>query len=174
MKMKKLLALLLAILMMASLVACGSSDKDDKDDKKKEDSSYNDKDKDNDEDEDEDEDEGKKETGKQNASIKSYINANKDELLESMEDSFATSSGLTCTSDIEVIGNGFVIYININELDDVDKATKDAMQDAYDALDSTFEGMLDSLKTELEEIEYFEIKVCDVDGDVLATIHAGE
>lgn len=172
MKMKKLLALLLAILMMASLVACGSSDKDDKDDKKKEDSSYNDKDKDNDE--DEDEDEGKKETGKQNASIKSYINANKDELLESMEDSFATSSGLTCTSDIEVIGNGFVIYININELDDVDKATKDAMQDAYDALDSTFEGMLDSLKTELEEIEYFEIQVCDVDGDVLATIHAGE
>ena len=172
MKMKKLLALLLAILMMASLVACGSSDKDDKDDKKKEDSSYNDKDKDNDE--DEDEDEGKKETGKQNASIQSYINANKDELLESMEDSFATSSGLTCTSDIEVIGNGFVIYININELDDVDKATKDAMQDAYDALDSTFEGMLDSLKTELEEIEYFEIQVCDVDGDVLATIHAGE
>lgn len=148
MKLKKLLALLLSVLMLVSLAACGSSDKDKDDDKK--------------------------EKEKANAAIEEYVDENKDELLEAMEESFATSSGMTCTSDIEVKGDGFIITININELDDVEDDVKDSLQEAYDSMDSTFEDMLEDLQTELEEIEYFEIEVCDVDGDVLATIHAGE
>lgn len=109
-----------------------------------------------------------------NPEIVKYVDAHRSELLTSMEQSFATSSGMTCNSDIEVIGDGFVITIKINEMDDVPDEQKEMMQDIYDAMDSSFDMMLEEMKKELSAIEYFTIKVCEKDGDVLATISAGK
>ena len=108
------------------------------------------------------------------AKIEEYVESNKSELLSEMEKSFATSSGMTCTSDISVEGNGFIIRININELDNVDSAIKDQMQDAYDTMDSTFDLALTEMQKEIPELEYYEVVVCEKDGDELATIHAGK
>lgn len=109
-----------------------------------------------------------------NPEIVKYVDAHRSELLTSMEQSFATSSGMTCSSDIEVIGNGFVITIKINEMNDIPDEQKEMMQDIYDAMDSSFDMMLEEMKKELSSIEYFTIKVCEKDGDVLATINAGK
>ena len=109
----------------------------------------------------------------ENAVISAYVEANKSDLLASMEESFATSSGMTCTSDIKVKDMGFIVTININELDDVDAATKALLQETYDSMDYLFESALDTMQEDLPEIEYFQVLVCEVDGDLLATITAG-
>ena len=80
---------------------------------------------------------------------------------------------MTCTSDIKVEGMGFVISININELDEIDDATKAVLQQTYDAMGDTFNASLDTMKTELASLEYYQVLVCEKDGDVLATITAG-
>ena len=116
----------------------------------------------------------KQESSGPNAAVVEFVNENKSELLESMEESFATSSGMTCKSDIEVIGSGIVISININELDNIPKETKDFMQETYDAMSGTFEGMLSDLQKEIPEVTFMQINVCEKDGDVLATIKAGK
>ncbi len=105
--------------------------------------------------------------------VATFVEENKDVLLSTMEESFATSSGMTCTSSIKAEDCGFVIHININDFEDVSDEIKVAMQGAYDALDETFEKALDEMQTELPELEYFKILVCEKDGDEIATIHAG-
>ena len=109
-----------------------------------------------------------------NEAILAYVEANREDMISTMEYTFATSSGLTCTSDIEVIGNGFVIYIYINELSNVDQYTKNQLQAAYDQMGEYFNTLLEMLQHELPEVEYFDVWVCDVNHDVLAIIHAGE
>ena len=109
-----------------------------------------------------------------NDSIVQYVEEYGDELLESLESSFATASGLTCTSSIKVVGTGFVINININELSDVSDEQKEQLQQNYDMMSSTFDGMLEDLQAELPALTYFTINVCDKAGNVLATIEAGK
>lgn len=111
--------------------------------------------------------------GAKNAAIVDYVENNKSTLISSMESSFATSSGMTCKSDIYVEDMGFVIKINVNELDNIDDATKAQLQSTYDSMDSTFETMLTTMQKEVPEIEYFELQLCEKDGDLLATILAG-
>ena len=91
-----------------------------------------------------------------------------------MEESFATSSGMTCTSDIEVVGSGIVISIKINELEDLPKETKDMMQDVYDAMNPVFEQSLTELQKEVPEVTALTIRVCEKDGDEVAVIKAGK
>lgn len=104
--------------------------------------------------------------------VKAYIEANETELLEAFEGSFTESSGMTCTSDITVEGAGFIVTININELNDVDESVKTTLQSSYDSIQSTWDGMLSDMQTELPELEYFEFRICEVDGDLLATVRA--
>ena len=132
--MKKLFALMLAVLMVFSMVACGSAqDSVDPD-------------------------------------VKNYVDKNGKVFLESMESSFATSSGMTCTSSIEAVGTGIEVFININELDNVPQETKDAMQAAYDSASSVLDSSLELLQQEEPKVSYLKIYVCEKDGDVLATI----
>lgn len=132
--MKKLFALLLAVLMVFALVAC-ASEKDSTD-----------------------------------PDVKKFVEENSKEFLESMESSFATSSGMTCTSSIKAVGTGIEVSVNINELDNVPEETKKAMQEAYDAASSTLESSLELLQKEEPKITSLKIYVCEKDGDVLATI----
>lgn len=134
--MKKLFALMLAVLMVFSMVACGSgSEKDSAD-----------------------------------SDVKKFVDKNGKVFLESMESSFATSSGMTCTSSIKAVGTGIEVSININELDNIPQETKDAMQAAYDSASSSLESSLELLQQEEPKISYLKIYVCEKDGDVLATI----
>lgn len=142
--MKKIIALVLALVMAMSLVACGGNT-------------------------------AKEETpAADNAAIVTYVEDNKAELISSMEEAFATSSGMTCTSDIKVEGMGFVITLNINELDDVDEATKQLLQDTFSTMEDTFDMLVESMQEEIPDIEYFQVVINEVDGDELVTITAGD
>ena len=141
--MKRIIAVALAILLVLSLAACGSTS-------------------------------GSAATpAAKNAKIATFVESNKQELLETMESSFAESAGMTCTSDIKVEGMGFVISININELDNIDDAAKEMLQQTYDAMSGTFDAALETMQQDLPELEYFEVQVCEQDGDLLATIVVG-
>lgn len=95
------------------------------------------------------------------------------EFLKGIEQDF-TASGLTCNSTIEAFGTGFILTICINELDNVDEETAAAMQAGCDETIGTFEAALSQLQTAVPELTYMAILVCDVDGDILATIYVGE
>lgn len=138
--MKKLLALILALVMCFALVACGSDD----------------------------------EAKTNNDAVAEWVEENEDDMLEAMEQSFAGSSGMTCTSSIKVSGNGFTINININELTNVTADQKKQLQDTYDAMDGQFEALLDNAQRELPELEYINYNVCDKYGNVLAVIRTGD
>ena len=116
----------------------------------------------------------KQENNAPNAKVAAYVEEYGDVFLKSMEESFATSSGMTCTSSIEAIGSGIVVSININELEDVPEETKKMMQDVYDAMNPVFEQALDELKKEVPEITALQIRVCEKDGDEVAVIKAGK
>lgn len=106
--------------------------------------------------------------------VADFVEVNRDSLISSFSESFATSPGMTCTSSIKTEGCGFIIQTNINELEDVSDEAKALLQEAYDGIDGTFEEALGQMQTELPELEYFKIIVCEKDGDELAIIHAGE
>ena len=140
--MKKIIAIVLALVLSLSLVACGGSSEPAK--------------------------------TAENAAIAAYVEANKADLIAEMEESFATSSGLTCTSDIKVEGMGFVITMNINEMDNVDAATKDLLQETFDSMQGSFDLLIESMQSEVPGIEYFQVVINEVDGDHLVTITAGD
>ena len=102
--------------------------------------------------------------------VAEYVNQNGAALKSTMEESFATSSGMTCTSTLKAEGCKIVMYININELQDVDATTKAQMQAAYDAMDSYFDSAFDLMEQELPELDAFVVNVCEKDGTLLATI----
>lgn len=102
--------------------------------------------------------------------VAEYVDKNGATLIQSMEESFTGSSGMTCSSTIKAEGCGIVMSININELSDVDAATKAQMQAAYDSMDSVFDSMLGMMQQELPELESFTIHVCERDGTRLASI----
>jgi len=114
------------------------------------------------------------ETKAKNAEIVEYVEKNKAELLSTMEESFATSSGMTCTSDIKVEGMGFVFTIKINELEGLDDAMKALMQEIYDGMGDVFDQSLTLFQKDLPSLEYYQVLVCEKDGDVVATITAGK
>jgi len=122
---------------------------------------------------------GKKPSGNNNTSannnaVAEWVEENEDDMLAAMEQSFAGSSGMTCTSSIKVSGNGFTINININELTNVTADQKKQLQDTYDAMDGQFEALLDNAQRELPELEYINYNVCDKYGNVLAVIRTGD
>ena len=141
--MKKIIALTLALVLSLGLIACGASTP------------------------------APVETKAKNAEIIEFVEKNKSELLKTMEESFATSSGMTCTSDIKVEGMGFIISININELENIDDATKALMQETYDGMGDIFTQSLSLFQQDLPTLEYYQVQVCEKDGDLLATITAG-
>ena len=141
--MKKILAILLTLTLLVGLVACGGSSSN-----------------------------SKPEVDPDAQKVADYVDKNRSVLLSTMEESFATSSGLTCTSSIKAEGRGIVIDININELSNVDADTKAQLQAAYDSMDSYWDTMFDELQKELPELDYFVINVNEKDGTNLATIRA--
>ena len=106
--------------------------------------------------------------------VQEYVDTKGDELVASMEQAFASSSGMTCTSTIKAEGNGFIIDININELTGVTDEQKAQLQQAYDAMDEQFEENLKTMQEGLPELEYMTVNVRDKDGEFLAAVKAGD
>ena len=102
--------------------------------------------------------------------VADYVATNGASLKASMEQSFGSTSGMTCTSTIKAEGCGIVMSININELENVDEAYKAQMQATYDSMDSYWDAMLELMQKELPELDYFTIYVCEKNGTKLATI----
>ena len=109
-----------------------------------------------------------------NSKIVSFVNANKAALINEFETNFTEGSdGLTCEADIKVVGMGYVITVRINEIDNMSSTQKKALQDTYDQMDADFEASLQLMQTEVPELEYYQVIVCDKDGDQLAVVTAG-
>ena len=106
------------------------------------------------------------------AKIQAYIDASGQDLVDGMEEIFASSSGMTCKSSIKAEDSGIVITIKVNEIDGLTKDQKDLMQSQYDSVQSTFDGLLDEMQKEVPEVKHFTIKVCEKDGDLIAKIVA--
>ena len=137
---KKLFALLMALAMLFAFAACSESD------------------------------EGEDDTPKANASIQKYVDENRSDILEGMESGFVSSSGMTCSSDIQVVGDGIVITFNINELEDLSADEKEHYQSLYDAQAALLNTLLPTMQTEIPELEYFTINICEKDGTKIATV----
>lgn len=109
------------------------------------------------------------------AKVADYVEKNRQDLLDSFVSNFTSSgAGLTCTADITASKDGFVITVKIEQFDDLADDVKAQLQAAYDAQDSFFEASLETMKEELPELGYYTIRVCDKDGELLATINAGD
>lgn len=136
--MKKILALVLALVLCLSLVACGGSDKGGN-------------------------------------AVADYLKDHKAELCNAMDSSIEQSSGglMTSTTTVEAKGNGFVFTVKIDQFDNLSDSDKAALQAQYDSMASSFEYSLEMMQTELSELEYTEYRICEVDGDVAATIVVG-
>lgn len=205
--MKKIIALMLAVLMLFALVAC--DDKKDKDtkgtaetvteekteDKKTEDEKTVEKtedkktvekteekktedkkteDKKTEDKKTDDKDKDDKKPVSNSKAVKEYVEENKETLVSGINEGFASTSSMTCTSDVVAEGNGIIIYIYIDDVSNVDDATKAQMQKTYDDMASIYEALLATMQKELPELESLEYVICDETGDVLASIHAGK
>ena len=142
MKLKKLLALLLSVILLLSLAACGS-DSDDDDDSK---------------------------DSKANAKVEAFVEEQGDAFVSSLEESFAGTSGMTCNSTIEAEGDGIIVKIKVNELEDVPQETKDVLQESMDGIKGTLKQALEELQREVPELKSMKLYICDKSGDELAKV----
>lgn len=152
--MKKLLALMMALVMMLSFVACGEEEVVQEPAV--------------------DTPVIKELVKANNPALEAYLAENKDAFLGAMIDSFSKSAGTTCEGFVEVDGDGFVIDIHIDGFNDIPDDVKTALQEAYDTMGTSFDDALAQMQTELPELKSFTVNVCEEDGDLLAVIKAGE
>jgi len=192
--MKKLLALVLALVLCLSVVACTKSNETKSDDTSKEstdvtenntedDSSDgslvvettppadSDKDEDANTDDKKDEETVTDDPTPTVSSVESYVKLYGASFLEGFESGF-TQSGLTCKSDIKAEGNGIIVTINIDQFENVDDATKQQMQSSYDSSSDSFNAAFEIIKTSAPDVEYLKLIICDKNGDVLSTVIA--
>ena len=162
MKLKKILAFSLVIVMMISLIACSK-----KDDEKPADT------------------QGIENVTPNtptpvvpdsgaNSKIKEYIDKNGASIISSMEEGFVKASGMTGKSTSGAKGDGVVIKFNVNELDNVPQENKDAVQANLDVSKGTLAASLSLIQQEVPEIKSLEIYLCEKDGDLIAKVTVDE
>ena len=147
--MKKILCILLALMMCVCLVACNNS-----------------------EDNDAPVVENEVQEVEVNEEVAQYVEEHGKELTSSLEESFNSSSGLTCTASVTVVASGIVIDVNIGGVDGASDAMKQQMQATYDEQQATFDTILTALQTEIPSLESVQFNVNEEDGDLLAKIYA--
>lgn len=105
--------------------------------------------------------------------VESYVSYNKAEILAAKEEAFMTG-GLTCESDVEVKGRGFVITFKICQMEHISAAQKEVQQESYNGMQDIADQMLLDYQAEIPVIEYFRINFCDKNGELIAYIKAGK
>jgi len=101
-----------------------------------------------------------------------FVDEQGEAFLSELESGFVATAGTGCSSSIVANGNGVLITIKINGVNNVTAEEKATMQSAYDASSATFSAALSSLRTEYPGISSLTINVCEEDGDLLAVISA--
>lgn len=109
-----------------------------------------------------------------NDKVQTYVEENGEALVASVEKTFAESTGMTCTSTIKAVENGFIIDININELSEVTEEQKLQLQQYCDDAADGFEESLKLMQEELPELEYITLSLRDKDGVFLAAVNVGD
>ena len=139
--MKKILALLLAVVMVVGLVACGNKDEDKKS--------------------------GDNAAPANNPKIEAFVKEQGQAFVDGVAQGFS-GSGMTCKSSIEAKGEGVLVKIRIDGVDNISEEDKTAMQQNIDATGASLSSALATLKTAVPEIQFMELHLCEQDGDLLA------
>lgn len=142
--MKKILALLLAVVMVVGLVACGNKDEDKKSGET-----------------------GGNAAPANNPKIEAFVKEQGQAFVDGVAQGFS-GSGMTCKSSIEAKGEGVLVKIRIDGVDNISEEDKTAMQQNIDATSASLSSALASLKTAVPEIQFMELHLCEQDGDLLA------
>lgn len=104
--------------------------------------------------------------------IAAYVELYREEIIDGFNQGFGATSDITCTVTVEAERRGIVINCSIAEFVDLPDDVKNTLQSTYDGMESIFDSSLEMLRTELPEIEYLKMNICENDGDVVATILA--
>ena len=105
-------------------------------------------------------------------SVESYVEANREELIETFNSSFG-SSGYSCETEVRAEGNGMIFDVKIDALEDLTQEQKDLLQETYDGMSETFESSFEQMQEGLSSLEYVVWNICEADGDIAAVIKAG-
>ncbi len=105
-------------------------------------------------------------------SVESYVEANRDQLIETVESSIS-SSGVDCTADVKAEGNNIIFNVNIKGFNDIPQETKDMLQETYDGMQSTFDASFEQMQEGIPSLESTTWNICEEDGDVMAVVKAG-
>ena len=105
--------------------------------------------------------------------VKAYVQVNGEALAQSMEKSFS-ASGPGCETTVKAEGTGIVIQVCIDGMDAVADTQKEEIQNAYDSLSDLYDSVLAGVQKEVPEVTYLTIRVCEEDGDSIATIQIGQ
>ncbi len=106
-------------------------------------------------------------------SVIKFVDESGEDMIATFEE-FILEEGMTCNSTIEAMGSGFVITICLNELNDVPEDVMAEMQASCDELVAFLTESLADAQAEIEGLTYYCINYCDVDGDMLASMYIGE
>ena len=139
--MKRILALLLAVVMVVGLVACGNKDEDKKT--------------------------GDNAAPANNPKIEAFVKEQGQTFVDGVAQGFS-SSGMTCKATIEAKGEGILVKICIDGVDNVPEENKTAMQENIESTATALSSSLAALKNEVPEIQFMELHLCEQDGDLLA------
>ena len=194
MNMKKMLALLLALVMVFALAACGESGSNNKEDDTKATAANQEKEPAGDTNEDPEKNpEPSKDTAtvpSEDAPVTEDPDVDEPVVDEPVQGNPVERPmpGVTDTPSaitefvngeqgkvfMDGFAEGFVVTICINELDNVSEEEKADMQAAYDEMAPLMGESLTMMQAEVEGLTYFCVNVCDKDGDFLASLYVGE
>ena len=104
--------------------------------------------------------------------VEAYVKKYGIVITQNLAQDFAYSMDRTCTTEIKVVGTGYVVDLYIQEIQDATQEEKDQLQARYDSLNSVFLGRLEKQQEDVPTLTYFTINLRDVNGALLATIHA--
>ena len=107
-------------------------------------------------------------TGTPDPKIQAFVDEQGQAFVDGVAQGFA-GSGMTCKASIEAKGNGVVVVISINELENVSQADKDAMQANMPTVEASLKTALATLTAIVPEIKFMQLHICDKNGDVLAS-----
>lgn len=171
--MKKFLALIMALLMMLSLVACGS-------DAEKADTDADEEVENDDEEESknvEGEDEKKEDETTTEAETTTEVNneAVIAQKLELYKDEIAAGFAGSDFSNqmefsIKAEGNGIVMQMNMFALENLSDADKAQLQAIYDAQKAQFKSAFEMMQVDIPEAKFIKVVIGDKNGNVVATV----
>ena len=101
--------------------------------------------------------------------IEEYVNTNEDDIISSVKKGLSNETA-NCTYSITVDGNSFLVYIYLNDMNDLTEIDKVAYQAGYNSMQSVFDNMLANWRKDIPELVSVKFNICEVDGDLIAII----